>query len=167
MSLTESTKLLFFFFKPHRQIFFKKSCFFVSIRGIEGVLDTGVWTLDRSRQYFSSKISIAKSLFFLFHFFFFSRCEMWYINSGKWKCVSWGHPRLLYDAVGIHQRSIHLDGSFKRDLPPQPRLVRQISPPKVHVHSILLPYPFSKSELCKTRGQSREAVAGTSNRQRA
>ena len=62
LSLTESRKLFFFFFKPHRQIFFKKSCFFVSIWGIEGVLDTGVWTLDRSRQYFSSKISIAKSL---------------------------------------------------------------------------------------------------------
>lgn len=74
---------------------------------------------------------------------------MWYINSGKWKCVSWGHPRLLYDAVGIHQRSIHLDGSFKRDLPPQPRLVRQISPPKVHVHSILLPYLFRKVSSVK------------------
>ena len=68
----------------------------VLFRGIEGVSDTGVWSLDRSRQYFSSKISIAKSLYFLlFHFIFFSRCEMWSINIGKWKCGFVGTPTVV------------------------------------------------------------------------
>ena len=76
-ALVDLFEIIFLLFKLHRQIFFIKSCFFVSFRDIEGVFDTDVWSLDRSRQYFSSKISIAKSLYFLlFHFIFFSRCEM-------------------------------------------------------------------------------------------
>lgn len=95
-ALVDLFEIIFLLFKLHRQIFFIKSCFFVSFRGIEGVFDTDVWSLDRSRQYFSSKISIAKSLYFLlFHFIFFSRCEMWYINSGKWKCGFVGTPTVV------------------------------------------------------------------------
>ena len=76
-ALVDLFEIIFLLFKLHRQIFFKKSCFFVSFRDIVGVFDTGVWSLDHSREYFSSKISIAKSLYFLlFHFIFFSRCEM-------------------------------------------------------------------------------------------
>ena len=67
----------------------------VLFRGIEGVSDTGVWSLDRSRQYFSSKISIANLYFFLFHFIFFFKmwCDYYSdINSGKWKCGFVGTP---------------------------------------------------------------------------